>query len=120
MPGQRLDGLRACREAAGLSVQELAQHANVTDHTIETLECGGTCDPPIAERVWQAVGGGDTMTGSTSNGQPGARKGMSTDQKAMDPAMHADHTKTAGDMKQMQADHMAAMAKAHRGGKGGC
>lgn len=61
----RLDSLQAQRIAAGHSVSRLAQLANVSDHTITSLEAirlaggpriGGTCSPDEADRIAAALG----------------------------------------------------------------
>jgi len=65
MPGQRLDGLKARRIVAGLSLTELARRANVSDRLLVQLESGGTCDPPIVERLIDVLGPSVAITSSS-------------------------------------------------------
>lgn len=64
--GHRLDGLKARRILAGLSIAELARRANVSDWTIQTLEDGGNCDPHVSQRILDAL---VSVKAITSNSQ---------------------------------------------------
>ncbi len=69
MPHQRLDSLKTRREAGGISVAELARRANVTDRLVQALESGGTCDPPVVQRLLNALAPPATLT-SNSQANP--------------------------------------------------
>lgn len=63
--GHRLGGLRARRIAGGLSVQELARRANLTDELVEGLESGDNCRPEITERILDVLGPSVAITSSS-------------------------------------------------------
>jgi predicted transcriptional regulator len=74
MPHQRLDSLRAQREAAGLTQDQLARRANVSLLLIQRLESlpgvsggsSGTCEPHEAQRIADALGVSLTTLGHKS------------------------------------------------------
>jgi hypothetical protein len=51
MGAHRLDTLRARRLLGGLSVQELAKRAGLTDLVVEDLESGASCQPEVTQRI---------------------------------------------------------------------
>jgi len=64
--GYRLPTLKARRLLAGHSVSRLASLANVSDQTINQLENGGNCDPDVAARILNALGGTVALTGNSA------------------------------------------------------
>lgn len=65
MRGHRLLTLKARRQSAGLSVQELARRANLTDRLVEQIENGNTCDPEVTERILNVLGPSVAVTSSS-------------------------------------------------------
>jgi len=63
--GHRLPGLKARREAAGLSITALAKQAAVSDLTIIQLENGGNCDEYVTERLLDVLGKSVAVTSSS-------------------------------------------------------
>jgi DNA-binding XRE family transcriptional regulator len=63
--GHRLTTLKARREAAGISVPELARLASCSDQTIVQLEAGGNCDPDVTDRIITALGASVAITSSS-------------------------------------------------------
>lgn len=68
--GHRLDGLRARRILGGVSVQELAQRANLTDELVHRLESGDNCRPEITARILAALGGAPIALTSNTQANP--------------------------------------------------
>lgn len=64
--GARTDNLRALRLAAGLSLTELAQRANVSDRTILVLEDGGSASYDVVQRLADALGVSTTELGKAN------------------------------------------------------
>jgi transcriptional regulator with XRE-family HTH domain len=50
-----LPNLHALRVAAGLTIDELAKQANVSDYLIEQIEDGGACTGDEAQRLADAL-----------------------------------------------------------------
>lgn len=63
--GHRLTGLKARREAAGLSIGDLARLATCSVLTIVQLERGGNCDPDVTERLLNAIAPPVAVTSSS-------------------------------------------------------
>lgn len=56
MGAHRLDGLKARRVLAAVSVQDLARRANLTDELVQRLENGDSCQPEVTQRILDALG----------------------------------------------------------------
>jgi hypothetical protein len=63
--GHRLDSLKTRRILGGVSVQELAKRANLTDRLIEQVENGNPCDPHVTQRILDALGPPVAVTSNT-------------------------------------------------------
>jgi len=55
MGAHRLDGLKARRALAAVSVQDLAKRANLTDEIIQKIENGDSCQPEVSQRILDAL-----------------------------------------------------------------
>jgi len=63
--GHRLDTLQTRRVLGGLSLQELARRANLTDEVIQRLERGDSCRPEVTDRIVSALGSPVAVTSSS-------------------------------------------------------
>jgi predicted transcriptional regulator len=63
--GHKLTTLKARREAAGITIGELARRATCSDQTIVILENGGNCEPHVTERILDALGASVAITSSS-------------------------------------------------------
>jgi hypothetical protein len=65
MGAHRLDSLQARRVLGGITIQDLARRANLTDELIQKLENGATCNPDVTQRVLDALGPSVALTSNT-------------------------------------------------------
>jgi hypothetical protein len=65
MGAHRLDTLKARRLLGGVSVQELAKRAGLTDLVIEDLESGASCQPDVTQRILDALAGPVPLASNT-------------------------------------------------------
>src|SRR4051812_24796333 len=55
MGAHRLDGLKARRALAAVSIQDLAKRANLTDEIIQRLESGDSSQPKVTQPILDAL-----------------------------------------------------------------
>ena len=67
--GHRLDSLATRRILGGLSIQELARRANLTDEIVAGVESGANCLPHVTQRILDALAPVVTLT-SNSQANP--------------------------------------------------
>lgn len=108
MGAHRLDSLKSRREAAGLTVGELARRATVSDQTIVILENGGTCDPHITERILDVLGQSVAVT-SSSVANPSVITTASNTFRSTDTVTIAGH---AGSTPDINGDRVATVTAA--------
>src|SRR5262245_58420292 len=63
--GHRLDGLQARRILGGVSIQDLARRANLTDELVQRLEAGDSCNPHVSQRVLDALAPAVSLTSNS-------------------------------------------------------